>query len=156
MCIKHPHLATMLHCECCLQYIKSLVLLTLKTSITQKLHWNNVIISPLTQHQYKQTKNTYLPYWFFWGMSQEPKFFFSPYSDYESVVFFACALSSVKYAVMYPDALAHLASLITLTCILIKLCSFFVFEKSWLRSIMECGISSITYAIKFLLGTLTI
>ena len=54
------------------QYINSLVLHTHETLITQTIHWNNVIISPLTQSLVlKKEIPTY-----FWGMSQEPGIYF--------------------------------------------------------------------------------
>jgi len=46
MCITPLYLAAKLHCACCLYYIKSLVLHTKETLITQIINWNNVIISP--------------------------------------------------------------------------------------------------------------
>ena len=47
MCIKPLQVAH----YACIQYIKSLVLHAQKTFITKTIHLNNVIISPLTQHQ---------------------------------------------------------------------------------------------------------
>ena len=45
---------------------KSLVLHTQETLITQSMHWNKVIISPLIQHQYKKKEIPTYPT-FFWG-----------------------------------------------------------------------------------------
>jgi len=51
MCIKPLRLAALLHCACCLQYIKSLVLHTRENLIKQTMHEKHVIILPFTQHQ---------------------------------------------------------------------------------------------------------
>jgi len=64
MCIIPLRLAAMLNCACCLQYIKALSVAHTGNLITQTIHWNNVIISPLTQNQ-KKERNPYLPYLYF-------------------------------------------------------------------------------------------
>ena len=73
ICIKPLHLAAMLHCACCLQYIISIVLNTRQTLSTQTIHWKNVIISPLTQHQETKSLPT-LPF-FLGGGAQESDIF---------------------------------------------------------------------------------